>query len=207
MRRSGDGLSLGLGQPASRGCLGPRSMPFLLGGRLVGSVAMGSRLEPKSRQLALWLLGLLASACVAPSFAAAVAHPQTAYPLPESEYGVREVCSPPSLGRGSCLALELEPRSAAARAHTRPLGMPIQAQTAAGHAAEVCEHPSPAEGCYGLRPKTFTAPTNCPRAHQQNRRSQLSTPTTTPASKPIWVYTTKLSAYPPVPRQTVASRR
>jgi hypothetical protein len=123
-------------------------------------------LAPKSRRLVLWLLGLLAAASLAPSSATAVARPKAAFPLPESEYAVRDVCRPPSPGHFSCLALELEPRSAAARAHTRPLGMPIRPQATAGSAAEVCEHPTAAEGCYGLRPQdlhsAYELPTSAP---------------------------------------------
>jgi hypothetical protein len=73
-----------------------------------------------------------------------VAAAATVSPLPESDYAVRSACSAPEPGHAGCLALELEPRTSAARTHTHPLGMtrsgPIKALT-------------PAEGGYGLRPQ------------------------------------------------------
>ncbi len=132
----------------------------------VGSAVARSRFMPISRRLTGWLLGLFAVASLVPSAAVATAHPQTAFPLPESEYGVRDVCPRPSPGHFSCLALELQPRSATARSHTRPLGVPVRAQSAAGSAAEVCEHATAAEGCYGLRPQdlhsAYELPTSAP---------------------------------------------
>jgi hypothetical protein len=154
MRRITHGLAPVRSPPPSPVCLSPPSVPLLLGGQSVSSAVARSWLAPKSRRLGLWLLGLLAAtACLTPSSAPAAAHPQAAFPLPESEYGVREVCPPPSPGHFSCLSLELKPRSAAARAHTRPLGRPIRPQATVASAAEVCEHPTAAEGCYGLRPQ------------------------------------------------------
>ena len=125
-----------------------------------------SRLTPKAWRLALGLSGLLAAACLAPSSVTAAVHPQVVSPLPESEYAVREVCRPPSPGHFGCFALELEPRSAAARAHTRPLGMPRLRRARGASAAGVCEHPTAAEGCYGLRPQdlhsAYELPTSAP---------------------------------------------
>jgi PKD repeat protein len=53
------------------------------------------------------------------------------------------------------LALELVPETSAARAHSRPLGMTRRAPLSlkGGKAVEVCELPTAAEGCYGLRPQ------------------------------------------------------
>jgi hypothetical protein len=74
-------------------------------------------------------------------------------PLPESDYTVRQVCAAPAAGYAGCLALELVPKTAAARAHTHPLGITLNDSVGVGKAAEVCEHPTPAEGCFGLRPE------------------------------------------------------
>ena len=65
-------------------------------------------------------------------------------PLPPSDYTVRSACRPPAAGRVGCLALELVPRTAAARAHTHPLGIASGHVITAGRAAE---------GAYGLRPQ------------------------------------------------------
>ncbi len=64
-------------------------------------------------------------------------------PLPESDYSVRAVCAAPLAGGARCLALELVPRTAAARARTHPLGMTLSAPIRAGKASE---------GADGLRP-------------------------------------------------------
>jgi hypothetical protein len=65
-------------------------------------------------------------------------------PLPASNYAVHPVCGVPTPGYASCLALELTPTTAAARARTHPLAMtssrPIQPASAAG-------------GAFGLRPQ------------------------------------------------------
>ena len=64
-------------------------------------------------------------------------------PLPASNYLTRPACRAPAPGRAGCLAVELVPRTAEARAHTHPLGM-----TSAGP----LEDPGPKSGAYGLRP-------------------------------------------------------
>lgn len=88
--------------------------------------------------LALALLGVLA---LIPTCAARAS---TLMPLPESDYATRSACQASEPGRVSCLALLLVAKTAAARAHTHPLGMirrtPIMAA-------------KPAEGAYGLRPE------------------------------------------------------
>lgn len=86
---------------------------------------------------ALSLLALTALLC-------ASAAATTVAPLPESNYAVRPVCSEPTPGRAGCLALELVPRTMAARAHTHPLGMTR---------ARLLAEPSPAGGGFGLRPE------------------------------------------------------
>jgi hypothetical protein len=81
-------------------------------------------------------------------------------PLPASNYSVRSACSTPAPGRASCLAVQLLPVTAAARAHDRPLGLSSQRPLAAGASA--------AEGAYGLRPwdfhRAYLLPSNAPSA-------------------------------------------
>jgi hypothetical protein len=73
---------------------------------------------------------------------------ETVSPLPRSAYGVRPACSDPAPGRAGCLALQLVPRTAQARARTHPLGItrsgPIRALSAAA-------------GDFGLRPQDLHA--------------------------------------------------
>ena len=77
----------------------------------------------------------------------------TVSPLPASDYAVRSVCATPAPGHAGCLALKLVPKTSAARAHARPLGMTRSTAPAAGSATKICEQPTAAEGCYGLRPQ------------------------------------------------------
>ncbi len=72
-----------------------------------------------------------------PSAAAA-----TVSPLPESDYATQPLCAPPTPGYATCLATELVPLTAAARAHTHPLGM----------ATRTSASPTLATGAYGLSP-------------------------------------------------------
>ena len=65
-------------------------------------------------------------------------------PLPSSDYTVRAVCARAAPGRGGCLALQLVPRTAAARARRHPLGLIRSAPLTA---------PSPGAGAFGLRPQ------------------------------------------------------
>jgi hypothetical protein len=84
------------------------------------------------------LAGALVLLCAPAGAAGAVS------PLPESNYGVRSACAAPAPGEAGCLALELVPRTAAARAHTRPLAMTLRTPIRAVSAAE---------GSFGLRPQ------------------------------------------------------
>jgi Subtilase family len=68
----------------------------------------------------------------------------TVSPLPRSDYRVSDVCFTPSPRHVSCLARQLVPETAAARAHLHPIGMTSSRPLAAG---------TPAEGAYGLRPE------------------------------------------------------
>jgi hypothetical protein len=88
--------------------------------------------------LASTLATLMALLCTAAGAAGAVS------PLPASDYAVLPACGPPAPGSAGCLALQLVPETAAALAHTHPLGMTRSAQPKAL---------SPAEGDYGLRPQ------------------------------------------------------
>ncbi|MGA9284158.1 MAG: S53 family peptidase [Solirubrobacteraceae bacterium] len=82
--------------------------------------------------------GVLALLCLSAATASALS------PLPRGDYGVRSVCGAPAPGHVSCLALELVPGTAAARAHTHPLGM---------RTAQAIEAASAAQGAYGLGPQ------------------------------------------------------
>jgi hypothetical protein len=89
----------------------------------------------------------LARAAVTGAFALLclpVAQASALSPLPRSDYSVRSVCGAPAPGHVSCLALELVPRTAAARARTHPLGMRTAQAIRAGSAAQ---------GAYGLGPQ------------------------------------------------------
>jgi Subtilase family len=86
------------------------------------------------------LLALLALPC-----ASALATAESAVsPLPESDYTARPVCAPPAPGYAGCLALELVPKTAAARTHTHPLGITTNRPIVAAKASE---------GAFGLRPQ------------------------------------------------------
>jgi len=95
----------------------------------------------------------LSPAAVLAAFAllCAPAGAQTLSPLPASDYSVRSVCGEPARGQAACLAMELVPETAAARAHSHPLGMTIKA--GAEQATKPCETPTAAKGCFGLRPE------------------------------------------------------
>jgi hypothetical protein len=78
-------------------------------------------------------------------------------PLPASSYTVRHACGRPAPGQAGCLALQLVPVTAAARARTHPLGMRTSAPIRAASAAQ---------GAYGLRPedlhRAYGLPTEAP---------------------------------------------
>ncbi len=76
----------------------------------------------------------------------------TLSPLPASDYTVRAACPEPQPGQAQCLALQLIPRTAAARAHRHPVGMVRRLASGAPAAVE-----TPAEGAYGERPADFHA--------------------------------------------------
>jgi Subtilase family len=90
-------------------------------------------------------LSAAAIAACATLLCAGGAAASTLSPLPEADYSVRAVCTAPAPGEAACLALQLVPQTAEARAHTHPLGMarPAAAPSAAPAAA----------GRVGLRPR------------------------------------------------------
>ncbi len=98
--------------------------------------------------LLIALLAAVLSACPAQAATASLS------PLPRSDYAVRPVCPSPSPGRAGCLALQLLPVTAQARAHTHPLGV----ARSAPHLA-----PSPAAGDYGLRPQDLHSAYQLPK--------------------------------------------
>jgi hypothetical protein len=103
-------------------------------------------------------LGLLAAAVCAALLAAQSAPAARVSPLPASDYGIQPVCAAPAPGHARCLALELVPETLAARAHIRPLGMTRNDAGKAVGSAEACLlQPSPANGCYGLRPQDLSS--------------------------------------------------
>jgi hypothetical protein len=93
----------------------------------------------KRRHAANGLAALLAvvSLCLLAANASALT------PLPRSDYRVRPACPAPSPGRAACLALQLVPRSAQARAHNHPLGVASPGARPASSAGE---------GAFGLTP-------------------------------------------------------
>jgi subtilase family serine protease len=90
----------------------------------LGQVAIAAVLA-----LMLWLPGVAESAVS---------------PLPASDYTVRAACATTGLKRAGCLALQLVPRTAAARARKHPLGFTRAAPLTA---------PAPGAGAFGLRPQ------------------------------------------------------
>jgi Subtilase family len=88
-------------------------------------------------------LGLVAIAAGFLMLCAQAARAETVSPLPASNYAVRAACKPPSEGHATCLALQLVPTTAAARARTHPLGVTLNHAIPARSAKE---------GDYGLTP-------------------------------------------------------
>ncbi len=108
-------------------------------------------MKTRIRATAVLCLPAVVACCTLPSASAGAA--STVEPLPASNYTVRPVCAAPAPRHAGCLVLRLVPLTAAARAHTHPLGMTLSAPTRAGKATEVCKPPTAGEGCYGLRPQ------------------------------------------------------
>ncbi|HXC23330.1 MAG TPA: hypothetical protein VNU28_01985 [Solirubrobacteraceae bacterium] len=63
----------------------------------------------------------------------------TAAFLPHSDYTARQACAPPTLGAAGCLALQLQPATAAARARVHPYGVASNTHAGVAVAAE-CSH-------------------------------------------------------------------
>lgn len=127
---------------------------------------MTTRTRPTAALVAAAALAALALPCT-PATAAAPAG--TLSPLPASDYSVRAVCTAPRPGHAGCLALRLVAETPAARAHTHPLAITRSVTPKrAGGAAETCEPPTAAEGCYGLTPQNlhsgYQLPSGAPSA-------------------------------------------
>jgi hypothetical protein len=88
------------------------------------------------------LVAVMTAVCSVLCASAAQAGPVS--PLPASDYTVQSVCAVPAPGHSGCLAQLLAPRTAAARAHTHPLGITRSHAITAAKASE---------GAYGLRPQ------------------------------------------------------
>jgi IPT/TIG domain len=99
------------------------------------------------RVRAVVIAAVLALLCV-PSVAAG-----SVSPLPSSDYTVRAVCAKAALMRAGCLALQLVPRTTAARERKHPLGLIRGAPLTA---------PSPGAGAFGLRPQDLHAAYDLP---------------------------------------------
>ena len=111
-----------------------RSTPSTQGRSKTGAGATATR-------AALTCLALLAALAL-PCTPAGAAQGGVA-PLPSSDYTVRPVCAAPQVGYAGCLALELVPKTAAARARAHPLGITRSKPVVAVKASE---------GDFGLRP-------------------------------------------------------
>lgn len=86
------------------------------------------------------LVGVVLLGLCLPASAAA----ETVAPLPESNYAVQAACRAALPGHAGCLALALQPTTAAARARRHPIGIVRRQALRAASAAE---------GAYGLRPE------------------------------------------------------
>ncbi len=77
-----------------------------------------------------------------------LAHASAVSPLPAANYTTQSVCAAPAPGHAGCLAQLLVGETAAARAHTHPLGITSSHPIAAAKASE---------GAYGLRPQDLNS--------------------------------------------------
>ena len=100
--------------------------------------------------------GTAAAIAAAALLFAQAAAAETASPLPSSAYTVHADCPAPTPGHASCLALQLLPRTAAARARTHPTDIIRAASSGPSPAA------SPTAGDFGLRPQDLHAAYDLP---------------------------------------------
>jgi hypothetical protein len=93
-------------------------------------------------------LGLAAALAAFALPCAQAAATEAVSPLPPSAYTTRAVCPPPAPGHAACQSLQLVALTAAARAHTRPLGL-----------ARASANPTPSltGGDFGLTPQNLHA--------------------------------------------------
>ncbi len=94
-----------------------------------------------------WALAPIAVALGLALLWAQPAAARTVSRLPRSDYTVRAACAAPARGRAGCLAVQLVPQTAEARAHTHPIGV------ASAALATPSTPPSPAGGDFGVRPQ------------------------------------------------------
>jgi Subtilase family len=87
---------------------------------------------------------VLAALCMLVCSAAIASNASTVSPLPESNYAVGPACGAPVGSHASCLALELRPRTAAARALKHPIGMRRRG---------LITSPTALAGAFGLTPE------------------------------------------------------
>jgi hypothetical protein len=123
-----------------------RRLPFLKLALFPDDIVGGGPHTMKTRiRATAVLVGLPAmlACCLSVSAPAAAAESAVA-PLPASDYAVRHVCAAPAPGYAGCLAMRLVPVTAAARAHTHPLGITRSRPIVAA---------KPSEGAFGLRPQ------------------------------------------------------
>jgi hypothetical protein len=119
------------------------------------------------------LVGAILGAGASTALANATATPGAQPPLPASDYSVRPVCAAPVLpGAASCLALQLVPVAAAARAHTHLLGAPPTRPTGSAQPlGPPRQAGAAASGRYGIRPQdlhsAYDLPTSTPIARTQ----------------------------------------
>ena len=120
-------------------CVGARARKLKVAG-LLTEQWLGSRfMHLRTRDIPALLAGAAAAALLAlPASAAG-----QVTPLPASDYGVKAACNHVAAGHAGCMALQLVPLTAAAKAHSHPLGV-VRANLAPA--------PSPAAGSFGLRP-------------------------------------------------------
>jgi len=107
---------------------------------------MAEAVATKIRVIAVLSLGGLAVACSA--LCVPLARAGIVFPLPASDYTVQAACAAPAPGHAGCLAQLLVPETAAARAHTHPLGVVSSHPIVAAKASE---------GAYGLGPQDLNS--------------------------------------------------
>jgi subtilase family serine protease len=115
--------------------------------RHIPALLTRARMGARARAGAAALLACALAGVLAAGAGAEVA------PLPASEYGIRAACGHVAGGHAGCMALQLVPLTAEAKAHTHPLGIVRRTLAPA---------PSAAAGSFGLRPSDVHSAYNLP---------------------------------------------